>query len=101
MFLSALIVPDFEAIKEYADSHKINYSKVEDLSNHKVIKELIEKEMGKIQKSLANYEKIRKFTLLDRPFTLETGEITPSLKIKRKVVEELYSDKIEKMYTGL
>jgi long-chain acyl-CoA synthetase len=101
MFLSALIVPDFEAIKEYADSHKINYSKVEDLSNDKVIKELIEKEMGKIQKSLANYEKIRKFTLLDRPFTLETGEITPSLKIKRKVVEELYSDKIEKMYTGL
>ena len=101
MFLSALIVPDFEAVKEYADSHKIQYSGMEELSNKKEIRELMEKELGKIQKNLANYEKVRKFTLLEKPFTLETGEITPSLKIKRKVVEEMYSDKIEKMYTGL
>lgn len=100
MYLSALIVPDFEALKEYADSHKIDYTKIEDLSENKVIKSLIENELGKIQRNLANYEKIRKFTLLERPFSIETGEITPSLKIKRKVVEERYSEKIEKMYTG-
>jgi long-chain acyl-CoA synthetase len=57
--------------------------------------------MGKLQKKLANYERVRKFALLDKPFTIETGEITPSLKIKRKVVEEKYGDVIEKMYTGL
>ena len=101
MYLSALIVPDFEAVKEYADAHKIIYSTIEDLSDKKEIRELMEKEMGKIQKNLANYEKVRKFTLLEKPFTLETGEITPSLKIKRKVVEEKYSDRIEKMYSGL
>ena len=101
MYLSALIVPDFEALKEYADSHKIAYSRAEDLSDNKVIRNLIEIELGKIQRNLANYEKVRKFTLLERPFSLETGEITPSLKIKRKVVEELYSEKIEKMYRGL
>ncbi len=100
MFLSALIVPDYEALKEYADSHKINYSKIEDLSENKVVKKLIENELGNIQRNLANYEKIRKFTLLDKPFSIETGEITPSLKIKRKVVEKLYSDKIEKMYSS-
>ncbi len=101
MYLSALIVPDFEAIKEYADSHKITYNSIEDLSNHKVIKELMEKELAQIQKNLANYERVRKFTLLEKPFSLETGEITPSLKVKRKVVEERYSDKIEEMYSGL
>jgi long-chain acyl-CoA synthetase len=101
MYLSALIVPDFESLKEYADSHKITYSNIADLSEHKVIRKLIEDEMGKIQRNLANYEKVRKFTLLEKPFSLETGEITPSLKIKRKVVEELYSDRIEKMYSGM
>ncbi len=101
MYLSALIVPDFEAVMEYADAHKIRYSTAEELSDNKEIRELIEKEMSRIQKNLANYERVRKFTILEKPFALETGEITPSLKIKRKVVEERYSDRIEKMYAGL
>ena len=56
--------------------------------------------MGKLQKKLANYERVRKFALLDKPFTIESGEITPSLKIKRKVVEEKYNYLIEQMYYG-
>ena len=101
MYLSALIVPDFEALQEYADSHKISYSKTEDLSNNELIRNLIENELSKIQRNLANYEKVRKFTLLDKPFSLETGEITPSLKVKRNLVELLYKDKIEEMYSGM
>jgi long-chain acyl-CoA synthetase len=101
MYLSALIVPDFEALQEYADSHKISYSNTEDLSNNELIRNLIENELSKIQRNLANYEKVRKFTLLDKPFSLETGEITPSLKVKRNLVEQLYKDKIEEMYSGL
>ncbi len=98
MFLSALIVPDFEAIKEYADSHKIKYDSVEELLSMKEIYELFDKDMSQLQKKLANYEKIRKFKLLTRPFSIETGEITPSLKIKRKVVENQYAQLIEEMY---
>jgi long-chain acyl-CoA synthetase len=98
VFLSALIVPDFESLKEYADSQKIAYSSDEELVNKKEIYELIEKDLSKFQKKLANYEKVRKFTLLGKPFTLETGEITPSLKVKRKFVEEKFSSSIEKMY---
>ena len=98
MFLSALIVPDFEAIIEYADSHKIQYTEVEDLMKQKEIIDLFDKDMTQLQKKLANYEKIRKFKLLTKPFTIETGEITPSMKVKRKFVEDEYSNLIEEMY---
>jgi len=100
MFLSALIVPDYEALKEFADAHKIPYSNESDLTGNEQIYKLIEQDMGKLQKKLANYERVRKFALLDKPFTIETGEITPSLKIKRKVVEEKYNYLIEEMYYG-
>lgn len=98
MFLSALIVPDFEAIKEYADSHKIKYDNVEELMSMKEIYDLFDKDMSQFQKKLANFEKIRKFKLLTRPFSIETGEITPSMKIKRKFVEDQYAQLIEEMY---
>lgn len=101
MFLSALIVPDYEALKEYADSHKIPYTNESELTSNEQIYKLIEDDMAKFQKKLANYERVRKFALLDKPFTIETGEITPSLKIKRKVVEEKYNQLIERMYVGL
>ncbi len=98
MFLSALIVPDFEAVKEYADSHKIPYSSDEDLAKNEEIYKVIENDMSKLQKQLANYERVRKFVLLEKPFSIETGEITPSMKVKRKFVEERYRHLIEEMY---
>lgn len=101
MFLSALIVPDFEALKEYADSHNIPYKTNNDLVEIKEIYDLMDEELGKFQKNLANFERIRKFALLDTPFSLETGELTPTLKLKRKVIEERYKNLIEGMYQGL
>ncbi len=101
MFLTALIVPDFEAVKEYADTHKIPYDKVEDLVKDEQIYKMLDKEMDQFQKKLANYERVRKFVLLDKPFTIESGEITPSLKLKRKYIEERYGDLIEHMYQSL
>ena len=101
MFLTALIVPDFEAVKEYADSHKIPYSTIEELAKTKEVYDLIDNEMGKFQKKLANYERVRKFILLEKPFSMENGEITPSLKIRRKFIEERYGNLIEEMYEGL
>jgi len=101
MFVSALIVPDFEAVKEYADSNKIPYADEKDLVQNDKIYKLLEDDMIRFQKKLANYERVRKFVLLDRPFTIDSGEITPSMKIKRKIVEENYNDLIELMYKGL
>ncbi|MEW6653359.1 MAG: long-chain fatty acid--CoA ligase [Bacteroidota bacterium] len=101
MFLSALIVPDYEALKEYADANRIQYKNVEELVEMKQIYELLDKDLDQFQKKLANFERVRKFAILDKPFTIETGELTPSLKIKRKVIEERYKDLIEDMYKGL
>ncbi|GAB6282566.1 MAG: AMP-dependent synthetase/ligase [Ignavibacterium sp.] len=98
MFLSALIVPDFESLKEYADSHNIYYTDEDDLVKKNDIYNLFEKEIVKFQKNLANYEKVRKFALLPKPFSLENGEITPTLKIKRQIVEERYKSLIDEMY---
>lgn len=100
MFISALIVPDFEAVKEYADSNNIPYSDEKDLVKNDKIYKLLEDDMIQFQKKLANYERVRKFVLLDRPFTIDSGEITPSMKIKRKIVENKYNDLIEMMYEG-
>lgn len=101
MFLSALIVPDFEAVKEYADAHKISYTNEQELAKNDKIYKLLENDLGKLQKKLANYERVRKFVLLEKPFTIESGEITPSFKIRRKIVEEKYDNVIEQMYEGL
>lgn len=100
MFLSALIVPDFEALKEYADSHDIKYSDNDDLVQNKEVYDLMENELGKFQKNLANYERVRKFALLDKPLSLDVGEITPTMKIRREVIENRYKNLIEGMYTG-
>ena len=101
MFISALIVPDFEALKEYADANRIPYSSNEDLIQLKQIDEMMQKEFSEFQRKLAGYEKVRKFTLLNKPFTIEAGEMTPSLKLKRNVIEARYSDLIEDMYKEL
>lgn len=101
MFITALIVPDFEALREYADANRIPYKNEKDLTNMKQIYELLEKELAEFQKKLAAYERVRKFTILDKPFSIESGEITPSLKVKRKVIEERYKDLIDEMYKGI
>jgi long-chain acyl-CoA synthetase len=101
MFVTALIVPDFEALKEFADANRITYTDVKELTEMKQIYEMLEKDLAQFQKSLANFERVRKFTILDKPFTIESGEMTPSLKLKRKVIEERYDSLIEDMYGEL
>jgi long-chain acyl-CoA synthetase len=101
MFLTALIVPDFEALKEYADARAIPYKDNADLVTQREIHGLIDKEISSLQKDLATYERVRRFTLLERAFTIEDGEMTPTQKIKRAVVEQRYSNLIERMYEGI
>ena len=62
---------------------------------------MLEKDLAEFQKSLPNLERVRKFTILDKPFTIESGEMTPSLKLKRKVIEERYENLIDDMYSKI
>jgi len=101
MFLSALIVPDYDALKEFADSHKLPYKTKEDLTKIPEIHKLIDEDIRRLQKDLSNYERVRRFAILEKPLSIEDGEITPTMKIRRKVVEERYRDLIEGMYQGV
>ena len=98
MFLAALIVPEFEGLREYAARHGISSSMSVDLVRSPEIRKLYEKEIQHLQKDLPTYERVRRFELLPAQLTVEGGEITPTLKVKRKVVEKKYADLIEKMY---
>jgi long-chain acyl-CoA synthetase len=101
MFLAALIVPEFDVLREYAVRHGISYAMSSDLVIVPEIKKLYEKEIQHLQKDLPTYERVRRFELLSGPLTVEHGEITPTLKVKRKVVEKKYADLIEKMYQNV
>ena len=101
MFLTALIVPDFDALREFADSHNISYATNTDLTRDPLINELMDTEINKIQRDLANFERVRRFTLLEKQFSIEEGELTPTQKIRRKVVEERYAHIINGMYEGI
>jgi long-chain acyl-CoA synthetase len=101
MFLTALIVPDFNAIQEYAAGRKLFYRSVEELAQRQEIYELLEEEINKIQKNLANYERVRKFVILNKPLSIENSEITPTMKVRRKIVEEKFKYLIERMYHGI
>ena len=99
-FISALIVPDFENLIMFAKANKLNTEQPEELIKEQAVIDLIQKEVDGRQKHVSNYEKIRKFTLLPEAFTIESGLLTPTMKIKRKVVMEEFADLIEAMYTG-
>lgn len=101
MFLTALIVPDFESLKDYAGREGLRFGSLSDLVGLKEVHRLVEEDIQALQKDLANYERVRKFILLDKPFTVEDGELTPSQKVRRKMVEEKYAHLIEGMYAGI
>lgn len=97
-YVSALIVPDFEQLKEYAARHNISYSDNKDLVANKEIHTLIANRIEYQVIDFASYEKVKRFTILSHPFSMEDGELTNTLKIKRRVVEEKYADLISAMY---
>jgi len=97
-FVSALIVPSFEALEEYAQNRNIAYSSRAELVQHPEIIELYRQRINERSKELANYEKVKEFTLLPDEFSVDRNEITPTMKIKRKFVAEKYNDAINNMY---
>jgi long-chain acyl-CoA synthetase len=97
-FVSALIVPCFEALEEYARINNISFSSMAELVRQPEIIELYRKRIEAKSQNLANFEKIKEFTLLPNELTVDNEEITPTMKIKRKVVTEKYNDVIDVMY---
>lgn len=98
-FVSALIVPNFDALKRYADEHQIAYNSEDELVKNHEINDFIFGRIELLQSQFTNYEKIKRFALLSRPFTMDSGELTNTLKLRRKVILERYADVIEKMYS--
>ena len=99
-YVSALIVPDFEELKAYADKKHIEHRTIEDLVNNADIRKMIEDRINDYQKGLASYEQIKRFVLLPKAFTMENGELTNTLKIKRAVINKRYRPLIDAMYAA-
>ena len=97
-YVTALIIPAFEALKEYAAEKKIQYRDLEDLVKNADIKSMIQERIDALQEGFANYEKVKKITLLANAFSMETGELTNTLKIRRPVIRSRYAKEIEAMY---
>lgn len=97
-FVSALIVPAFPMLEQFAREKGIEYENREELVKNKEIVRLIESHVEERQKDLASYEKIKHFTLLSEPFTMEGRELTDTLKLRRPVVLQKYAQQIEAMY---
>lgn len=97
-FVSALIVPEYGQVKKYAEEHHIAYTDMKDLLQKQEILDLFRLRIDTLQQEFAHYEQIKRFTLLPEPFSMEKGELTNTLKIKRPVLMKNYAKEIEKMY---
>ncbi len=98
-FMSALIIPNFEKLEEYARNSNITFKEKQDLIKNDQVIRFLEEEIDRTTPHLASYEKIKKITLLDREFEIAEGEITPTLKVKRNIIENKYKDIIDAIYS--
>ena len=99
-FISALIVPSQESVAKELSSQNITVSGDEIMTDHPDVKSLIQREVDTAMAGFSNYERVKEFTILPRLFTIEDGELTPTLKVIRKVVMDHFSESVEKNYSG-
>lgn len=97
-YVTAIIIPAFEALKEYARKKHIQYRNVEELIRNTDIRKMLQERIDRLQQGFATFEQIKKFTLLPKEFTMEAGELTNTLKIRRPVINHRYASEIEAMY---
>lgn len=99
-FVTALIIPNFEALKEQVEKMNITFTTWDEVVNSEKIKEFYHEKIEEIQKGLSGFEKVKKFVLMPAEFEINSGEITPTLKVKRNVVLKKYADVIDRMYAN-
>ena len=97
-FVSALVVPEFPLLEEFAREHHIPFETREDLCANQQVYDMIKNRIDTLQQPLASYEQIKRFTLLAHHFSMESGELTNTLKLKRTIIYKNFSKEIEKMY---
>jgi long-chain acyl-CoA synthetase len=97
-YVTAIIAPNIEAIKGYAEQNGIKYEYVDELMDNPQVCKMMEERIAELQKDMAPYEKIKKFRLIKRGFTIESGELTSTLKLRRAVILQNYAAMIEEMY---
>ena len=97
-FVSALIIPVYPLLEEYAREHGIAFESREDLCKNEKIHQMLMERIDTLQQQLAHYEQVKRFTLLPHSFSMERGELTNTLKIKRRVLNENYKAEIDAMY---
>jgi long-chain acyl-CoA synthetase len=97
-FLSALIVPDFEALRSWAKSEGVSFAHDQELVADPKVKDLFAREIEPVNGKLARYERIHAWELLAQELTLETGELTPTQKVKRRVIDDKYREVIDRLY---
>lgn len=97
-FISALIIPNFEMVEKFAEERNLKFEDRKALVEHPEVKRLFQEELEKYQDGFARYEKAKKFILLSEPLSMENGELTPSLKIRRSVVEKKFKVEIDSLY---
>ena len=97
-FISALLVPNFDSLVRWAGYKKIPFTTPAELLQNPLVIAKMGTRVERTNEHLSNYERVKKFALLDQEMTLEGGQLTPSLKVKRRVVNQMYSAQIERMY---
>lgn len=97
-FVSALIVPDYTILRKYAETHKMGHLSNKELAENPRIIDYVQSKIEELTRDLAPYERIKRFALLTEPFTVENGELTNTLKIRRRVVADRYANLIDSLY---
>ena len=98
-FPAALIVPNFEQLENYAHKKSLDIKTPAEFCVHPRIINLIERQIAELTENLSSFEKVKKIALLEKELTVETGELTPTLKVRRRIVDERYAAIIEKIYS--
>ena len=97
-FVSALIVPAYSQLEEWARDNGVSYFTIDELCAHPKVNAMMKERIDTLQQTLSHYEQIKRFTILPKPFSMESGELTNTLKLRRQVVNKNYKEFIDKMY---
>ena len=97
-YITALIVPNFDGLVRWAGYKKIAFKSHAELIQNPLVVAKVGSRVERVNEQLSNYERVKKIALLDQEMTLEGGQLTPSLKVKRRVVNQMYAAQIENLY---
>ncbi|HSU90286.1 MAG TPA: hypothetical protein VLI44_02475, partial [Sporolactobacillaceae bacterium] len=96
--LAALVVPDYENLVDFLSENKLDPKNPDELAKSQPLRQFVQARIREINKQLSDVEAIAAFTIVPQPYTQENGELTPSLKVRRKVVQAHFKDQIDSMY---